>query len=136
VGCLPTHEPFDWIDCHRGAFKFQNMLVVTVFTRLSAAALFKFSELQMRGSFGGGAQSGAALFKKSFIYVFVTKCHHFDGGKFYTVYKLQNINVTVLFMIRVQLLHRNHCWICLLDIRRRKFVALKGIRLSAAFENN
>jgi hypothetical protein len=33
----------------------------TVFTRLSAAALFKFSELQMRRSFGGGAQSGAAL---------------------------------------------------------------------------
>jgi hypothetical protein len=30
-------------------------------------------------------------------------------------------------MIRVQLLHRNHCWICLLDIRRRKFVALKEV---------
>jgi hypothetical protein len=30
-------------------------------------ALFKFSELQMRRSFGGGAQSGAALFKKNFI---------------------------------------------------------------------
>jgi hypothetical protein len=29
----------------------------TVFTRLSATALFKFSELQMRRSFGGGAQS-------------------------------------------------------------------------------
>ena len=27
----------------------------------------KFSELQMRRSFGGGAQSGAALFKKTFI---------------------------------------------------------------------
>jgi hypothetical protein len=39
----------------------------TVFTRLSAAALFKFSELQMRRSFGGGAQSGATLFKKSSI---------------------------------------------------------------------
>jgi hypothetical protein len=39
----------------------------TVFTRLSAAALFKFSEFQMRRSFGGGAQSGAALFKKYFI---------------------------------------------------------------------
>jgi hypothetical protein len=35
--------------------------LLTVFTRLSAAALFKFSELQMRRSFGGGAQSGAAL---------------------------------------------------------------------------
>ena len=35
----------------------------TIFTRLSSAALFKFSELQMRCSFGGGAQSGAALFK-------------------------------------------------------------------------
>jgi hypothetical protein len=30
--------------------------LLTVFTR--------FSELQMRRSFGGGAQSGAALFKK------------------------------------------------------------------------
>jgi hypothetical protein len=39
----------------------------TVFTRLSAAALLKFPELQMRRSFGGGAQSGAALFKKYFI---------------------------------------------------------------------
>jgi hypothetical protein len=29
--------------------------LVTVFTRLSAAALFKFSELQMRRSFEGGA---------------------------------------------------------------------------------
>jgi hypothetical protein len=38
----------------------------TVFTRLSAAAFFKFSELQMRRSFGGGAQSGAALLKKKF----------------------------------------------------------------------
>jgi hypothetical protein len=28
---------------------------LTVFTRLSAAALFKFLELQMRRSFGGGA---------------------------------------------------------------------------------
>jgi hypothetical protein len=36
----------------------------TVFTRLSAAALFKFSELQMWRSFGGGAQSGAVFFKK------------------------------------------------------------------------
>jgi hypothetical protein len=34
---------------------------------LSAAALFKFSELQMLRSFGGGAQSGVALFKKDFI---------------------------------------------------------------------
>ena len=41
--------------------------IYTVFTRLSAAALFKFSELRMRRSFGGGAQSGAALFKTSFI---------------------------------------------------------------------
>jgi hypothetical protein len=69
--------------------------IITVFTRLSAAALFKFSELQMwrsfggrrsigggahsgdgaqsgaalirgRRSIGGGAQSGAALFKKIF----------------------------------------------------------------------
>jgi hypothetical protein len=30
-------------------------------------ALFKFSELQMQRSFGGGGQSGAALFKKYFI---------------------------------------------------------------------
>jgi hypothetical protein len=52
----------------------------TVFTRLSAAALFKFSQLQMRRSFGGGAQSGAALFKQV-LNVFVTKCPHFDGGK-------------------------------------------------------
>ena len=37
-----------------------------VFTRLSAAALFKFPELQMRRSFGGGAHLGAALFKKTF----------------------------------------------------------------------
>jgi hypothetical protein len=43
------------------------MIEHTVFTRLSAAALFTFSELQMRRSFGGGAQSGAALFKKYFI---------------------------------------------------------------------
>jgi hypothetical protein len=35
--------------------------MLTVFTRLSAAALYKFSGLQMRRSFGGGAQSGAAL---------------------------------------------------------------------------
>jgi hypothetical protein len=42
------------------------MYLYTVFTRLSAAALFKFSEFQMRRSFGGGAQSGAALFKKNF----------------------------------------------------------------------
>ena len=40
-----------------------------VFTRLSAAALFKFSELQMRRSFGGGAQLGAALFKKNVLFV-------------------------------------------------------------------
>jgi hypothetical protein len=33
---------------------------LTVFTRLSATALFKFSELQMRRSFEGGAQLGAA----------------------------------------------------------------------------
>jgi hypothetical protein len=39
----------------------------TAFTRLSVAALFKFSELQMRCSFGVGAQSGVALFKKTFI---------------------------------------------------------------------
>jgi hypothetical protein len=43
-----------------GIFYYKN----TVFTRLSAAALFKFSELQMRRTFGGSAQSGAALFKK------------------------------------------------------------------------
>jgi hypothetical protein len=48
-------------------FKTYFVNVYTVFTRLSAAALFKFSELQMRRSFGGGAQSGAALFKKTFI---------------------------------------------------------------------
>ena len=29
--------------------------ILTVFTALSAAALFKFPELQMRRSFGGGA---------------------------------------------------------------------------------
>jgi hypothetical protein len=34
---------------------------------MSAAVLFEFSELQMRRSFGGGAQSGAALVKKTFI---------------------------------------------------------------------
>ena len=33
---------------------FMNNSGTTVFTRLSAAALFKFSELQMRRSFGGG----------------------------------------------------------------------------------
>jgi hypothetical protein len=44
-----------------------STLVHTVFTRMSAAALFKFSELHMWRSFGGGAQSGAALFKKYFI---------------------------------------------------------------------
>ena len=38
-----------------------EILLTAVFTRLSAAALFKFSELQMRRSFGGGAQSGATL---------------------------------------------------------------------------
>jgi hypothetical protein len=43
-------------------YKFKH----TIFTRLSAAALFKFSELQMRRSFEGGVQSGAALFKKIF----------------------------------------------------------------------
>ena len=32
-------------------------------------------------------------------------------------------------MIRIQLLHRNHCRICLLDIKRHKFIALKGIRV-------
>jgi hypothetical protein len=37
------------------------ILKTTVFTRLSAATFFKFSELQMRRSFEGGAQSGAAL---------------------------------------------------------------------------
>jgi hypothetical protein len=36
-------------------------------SRLSAAALFKFLELQMRRSIGGGAQSGVALFTKYFI---------------------------------------------------------------------
>jgi hypothetical protein len=38
--------------------------LLAAFTRLSAAALFKFSELQTRRSFGGGAQSAAARFKK------------------------------------------------------------------------
>jgi hypothetical protein len=33
------------------------MITITIFTRLSAAALFKFWELQMRRSIGGGAQS-------------------------------------------------------------------------------
>jgi hypothetical protein len=33
-------------------------------TRLSAAALFKFSELQMQRSLWGGTQYGEALFKK------------------------------------------------------------------------
>ena len=45
----------------------QKIAVSTVFSRLNAAALFKFSKLQMRHSFRGGGQSGAALFKKSFI---------------------------------------------------------------------
>jgi hypothetical protein len=44
-----------------------SVAAVTLFTRLSAAALFKFSEPQMRRSIWGGAQSGAALFKKYFI---------------------------------------------------------------------
>jgi hypothetical protein len=44
-----------------------NPYVYTVFTSLSAAAFFKFLQLQMRRSFGGGDQSGAALFKKYFI---------------------------------------------------------------------
>ena len=43
---------------------------VTVFTRLSAAALFKFSKLQTRRSFGGGAQSGAALKRVNTVYVY------------------------------------------------------------------
>ena len=42
--------------------EFQNSIAienwVTVFTCLSAAALFKFSELQMQRSFRGGGQSG------------------------------------------------------------------------------
>ncbi len=46
--------PMNRIDVNAG------ILLTTVFTRLSAAALFKFSELQMRRSFGG-RQSGAAL---------------------------------------------------------------------------
>jgi hypothetical protein len=33
------------------------MITITIFTRLRAAALFKFWELQMRRSIGGGAQS-------------------------------------------------------------------------------
>ena len=46
----------------RCALTFSRYLIVyTVFTRLSAAALFKFSEHQMRRSIGSGAQSGAAL---------------------------------------------------------------------------
>ena len=48
------------------AYEIRVTTVITVFTRLSAAALFKFPELQMRRSFGGGAHSGAALFKKTF----------------------------------------------------------------------
>jgi hypothetical protein len=36
---------------------------------------------------------------------------------FYTVYKLTKYQCHCPF----------HCWICLLDIRRRKFVALKGV---------
>jgi hypothetical protein len=39
----------------------------TVFTRFSAAALFKFSDLQMRRSFGSGAQSGGGVnYNKNF----------------------------------------------------------------------
>ena len=37
----------------------------TVFTRVNAAALFKFLVFQMRRLFGGGAYLRAALFKKS-----------------------------------------------------------------------
>ncbi len=41
----------------------------TVVTRLSAAAHFNFSELQMRRSFVGSGKSGAALFKQNLLFV-------------------------------------------------------------------
>jgi hypothetical protein len=45
--CHTVLKPFKFINSFKKLF--------TVFTRLSDTALFKFSELQMRRSFGGGA---------------------------------------------------------------------------------
>ena len=41
-----------------------DIMTNTVFTRVSAVALFKFLVFQMRRLFGGGAYLRAALFKK------------------------------------------------------------------------
>ena len=51
----------------------------------------------------------------------VIHCLHLVAKKILAVY-LQNVNVTVPFMIQVQKLHRR---ICLLDIRRCRFVIFK-----------